>query len=322
MERPTIPVHLVCGPLGIGKTTAIIHYLRRHAAAEFTAVLVNDFGPVGLDAATMEGALPAAAQEHTSIKMLPGGCVCCTSAAGFMGAMEQLRTMPRLDRIIIEPSGLALVGDMVDLVESVQAEYGLELRPVITLVEPRLLDRAGFLKAPYYVRLVEAADVLVANRCDLASPDQLRRFEQWAAELYPPKERVVMTQQGELPDDVFTLRRERSRPAGQSHPRTNHVADQHAGGCVFEAKTVFETDRVEKVLRELAMNDVAGNEVLRLKAILHTQEGWKLYEIARGESYCRPTDYRRDSRVDWITHGVPILDEVVSGRFQACEFKA
>jgi G3E family GTPase len=123
-ERKT-PVNLVCGPLGIGKTTAIIQYLKRHAREQFTAVLVNDFGPVGLDAAIMEGDLAADAKGRTAIKMLPGGCVCCTSAAGLVGAMEQLRAAPRLDRIIIEPSGLAMVGDIVDIVASVAQRFGL-----------------------------------------------------------------------------------------------------------------------------------------------------------------------------------------------------
>src|SRR5690349_4024282 len=121
------PVHLIAGPLGIGKTTAIISYLQRQAGREFVAVLVNDFGPVGLDAAIMEGALAQDASANTAIKMLPGGCVCCTSAAGLLSAFEELSVLPRVDRIIIEPSGLSLVGDTLDLVASVADRFSLEL---------------------------------------------------------------------------------------------------------------------------------------------------------------------------------------------------
>lgn len=321
MQNQVTPVHLICGPLGIGKTTAIIRYLRRHAGQQFVAVLVNDFGPVGLDAAIMEGDIPQAARENTSLKMLPGGCVCCTSAASLMGAFEQLATLPRVDRIIIEPSGLALVGDMVDVVASVAQKFGLQLRPVITLIEPRLLDRPGFLQAPYYVRMVEAADILVANRCDLARPDQIERLDTWAAGLYPPKLRVLKTTHGEIPDDVFDLEAPPSRVLSAPQKGTGHTTDQFSGGCTFPPETVFDTDQVEQLLQQLAMKGIAGNEVLRLKAILHTDEGWKLYEIARGDNHCRPTDYRRDNRVDWITQGIPILDEAVKALLDRCRLQ-
>jgi G3E family GTPase len=193
---------------------------------------------------------------------------------------------------------------------------------VITLIEPRLLDRAGFLQAPYYVRMVEAADVLVANRCDLATPGQLARLDEWAAGLYPPKLHVLKTVRGEIPDEVFELHGASSHAPTTGARRPAHTDDHCAGGCTFPAELVFDTDLVEHLLQQLAIEGVVGNEVLRLKAILHTQDGWKLYEIARGQSYCRPTDYRRDSRVDWITVGIPILDEVVRGMLARCVLDA
>ncbi len=317
-RKSKVPVNLICGPLGIGKTTSIIRYLKGHAGREFVAVLVNDFGPVGLDAAIIEGDLPADGKGNTSIKILPGGCVCCTSAVNLMGALEDLSKLPRVDRIIVEPSGLAMVGDMVDVLASVADRFSLELRPVIALVEPRLLDRVGFMKAPYYVRMVEAADVLVANRCDMASENHIERFKEWARGLYPPKVRVVMTSHGEIPDEVFELKREPSKANAGGNGAAGHLADQYSGGCIFPADAVFETDRVEETLQQMALKGVVGNEVLRLKAILNTTDGWNLYEIARGQNYSRPTDYRRDSRVDWITEGIPLLDEFVKGLFEKC----
>lgn len=312
-----IPVNLVCGPLGIGKTTAIIDYLKRNASKQFCAVLVNDFGPVGLDAAIMEGDLGKTVSDRTAIKMLPGGCVCCTSAAGVLEALEELQSQPRLDRIIIEPSGLAMVGDMVDLVASVAAKFCLEIRPVITIIEPRLLDREAFTRAPYFVRMVEAADVLVANRCDLASTEQLSRFEGWTQTLYPPKLRVIKTTHGRLPDEVFEDGEARALEVGSGNGgKSTHAADQYAGGCVFDAGIVFDAEQIEQTLQELAMRGFVGNEILRLKAILRTTDGWRLYEIARGDNHCRPTDYRRDNRIDWITQGIPLLDTAVKGLFE------
>lgn len=319
-----IPVHLICGPLGIGKTSAIIAYLRRQAGKQFVAVLVNDFGPVGLDAAIMEGDLGSLAREQTTIHMLPGGCICCSAATGLMDAMEKLAGMPQVDRIIIEPSGLAMVGDMVDLVQSVAERYHLELRPIITLVEPRLMDRLGFLKAPYYVRMVEAADILVANRMDLASEDQTRRFEQWAGELYPPKTRILKTTQGDIPDEIFEVRHGQmpQRRQGKNGRGEKHTEGHFPGGCLFPAQVLFDAQGVMELLQKLHQEGFVGNKVMRLKAILQTQEGWRLYEIAGEQIFTRPTDYRRDNRVDWIMDGVPVLDEAVQELFQGTMVKA
>jgi G3E family GTPase len=314
-----IPTHLICGPLGIGKTTAIIDYLRRHAADQFTAVLVNDFGPVGLDAAIMEADLGSAAKDNMSIHMLPGGCVCCTAAAGLIGAIEQLSAMPRLDRIIIEPSGLALVGGMIDLVLDLADKHSLELRPVIALVEPRLLDRPGFHAAPYYVRVVEAADILVANRCDLASPAQIAAFDKWAADLFPPKLRILKTQQGHIPDEVFDLRYDH-QPQRHSPHTTAHSAPEQAGGTSWPADVCFSNDAILDLLGEWSRIGFVGNDVLRIKSLLRTNDGWKLFEIARGQVYHRSTDYRRDNRIDWITSG-PVLDEVIREQFERCLWK-
>jgi G3E family GTPase len=193
-----------------------------------------------------------------------------------------------------------MVGDMVDVVADLAAKLHLELRPVITLVEPRLLDRPGFSKAPYYVRMVEAADILVANRCDLATADQRTRFKQWAAELWPPKLRVLETTHGELPDELFDLNSDSwqiTRPSGQ---RAGHSEQAFSGGCRFPATQVFDAERVEQAIQQLAMHGLDGHAILRLKTILHTTEGWKLYEIAGGRQFYRPTDYRHENLLDWI----------------------
>src|SRR5690606_14091856 len=100
-----LPVHLICGPLGVGKTTAILDRLQRTRGSEFTAVLVNDFGPVGLDGPIIESALGAEAK--VDVKMVPGGCVCCTAAAYLTQALAEVARRPGLDRLLIEPSGLA-----------------------------------------------------------------------------------------------------------------------------------------------------------------------------------------------------------------------
>jgi G3E family GTPase len=190
MSQPVSPLacHLITGPLGVGKTTAIIDYLKRHAATQFVAVLVNDFGPVGLDAAIIESDTSTdSGAPKPRIMMVPGGCICCSAAAGLLEGFQELSKLSRKpDRVIVEPSGIALVGDTVDLLRSFSEQFNVELRPVVTMIDPKLLNRPAFTRLPYFIRMIESADVLVANRCDLSPRQDIERFEKWAAELYPP----------------------------------------------------------------------------------------------------------------------------------------
>ncbi len=318
----TIPCHLINGPLGVGKTTAIIDYLRRHAERQFVAVLVNDFGPVGMDEAIIEGDLKADAGERPKFVMVPGGCICCSAAPGFMVALQEIGKMERVDRVIVEPSGLALVGDMIDLLLDWHKGFRLDLRPVITLLDPKDLDRKNYTQAPYNVRLFEAAEVLVANRCDLYPPEMVERFRRWAEGLYPPKLKVITTHHGQLPDEVFEM-----CPPRRSSGRTptpaegnGHTDSDHAGGLTWDASVMFAVARLEAALGTWAREGFQGMEIARLKAIFHTNEGWRLMEIARGEVFVRPTDYRRDNRVDWITASRPLRDDQVGEVLSKCIF--
>ena len=103
-----VPVHILGGFLGTGKTSAIRAQLAARPG-ERVAVIVNDFGEAGLDAATLEGAAP---YKLTSI---PGGCVCCTAPEGFVAALGAVLD-EKPDRVWIEPTGLARPQDLVDTI--------------------------------------------------------------------------------------------------------------------------------------------------------------------------------------------------------------
>ena len=83
--QKTIPCHIIAGTLGSGKTTAILDFLSRRKDKEFTAVLVNDFGPNGIDSSVISGS-----SNDLEVTNVSGGCLCCTSAARFGDAFRQL----------------------------------------------------------------------------------------------------------------------------------------------------------------------------------------------------------------------------------------
>jgi G3E family GTPase len=305
-----LPVHLVAGPLGVGKTTAILSYVERHAGREHVAVLVNDFGPIGMDGAIMQGAIGRVVGDQMKVLTIPGGCLCCASADALATGLPRLTQLPGVTRVIIEPSGIAMPAQVVDLARSLADEHHLDIRPSIVLLDVAEFAAETAQRMPYYRRLVEAADVLVGNRADKASASAVNNFRGWAERLDPPKLRVITTTMGELPDAVFELRADAAAPPRHAHEHDHHHADdRHAGGQTWDASTVFRLSTLRELLRDAALE--------RFKGIFHTDAGWKLLEQARGELTERFTDHRRDNRADWIAEEQHAPDDLAA-RLDQC----
>src|ERR1700758_222481 len=107
-----VPCTIVTGFLGSGKTTLIRHVLA-NAKGRRLAVIVNEFGDVGIDGEILKGCGNAACPEENIVE-LANGCLCCTVADEFVPALDQiLAREPRIEHIVIETSGLALPKPLV-----------------------------------------------------------------------------------------------------------------------------------------------------------------------------------------------------------------
>ncbi len=107
-----IPCTIVTGFLGAGKTTLIRHVLA-NAGGRRLAVIVNEFGDVGIDGEILKGCGDAACPEENIVE-LANGCLCCTVADEFVPALDAiLAKVPRVEHIVIETSGLALPKPLV-----------------------------------------------------------------------------------------------------------------------------------------------------------------------------------------------------------------
>ena len=114
--RPPIPVNIISGPLGVGKTTTINQLLAQRPSNERWAVLVNEYGLVGLDAALLESSPDNARRPSVEIREVAGGCICCS--AGFMFDMSLVLLLQRRpDRLLIEPTGLAALSGILNTLD-------------------------------------------------------------------------------------------------------------------------------------------------------------------------------------------------------------
>jgi G3E family GTPase len=209
MERaPAIPVTIVAGYLGAGKTTLVNHLLR-NADGLRLAVLVNDFGELPIDADLIVGG-------EGDVLAIAGGCICCSFGSDLVGTLQDVaRMQPPPDHLLVETSGVALPAPVAATLSLVA---GLALEAVVVLADAETVMRYGrdrYLADTIAAQLA-AADLIVLNKCDLVAADRQAELEQWLAAAAPAA-RIVPAARGKVPPAVLLgldKPRMRSSPAG------------------------------------------------------------------------------------------------------------
>ena len=188
-----IPVTLIGGYLGAGKTSLLSHLLN-HAAGERIAVLVNDFGALGLDDALV-------ARRDAETVTLTNGCVCCSIADDFGAALDaQIRSPEPPGRIVVETSGVAEPGKTA---RYASGWPGVRLDAVLTVVDLETIRTQA--KDRYVgdlvVRQIESADLIVANKSDRIDAPVRRSTTEWLVR-HTPRARLVETRHGRIAPTV------------------------------------------------------------------------------------------------------------------------
>ncbi len=164
--------NLITGFLGSGKTTSILHLLAQKPADEKWAVLVNEFGEVGIDGALL-------ADSGALLKEIPGGCMCCVNGLPMQVGLNTLLRQGKPDRLLIEPTGLGHPKQILDILTAAVYEPWIDLRATLCILDPRqLLDEKAVNNDNFRDQLA-AADIIVANKSDRETPESAQAFADW-----------------------------------------------------------------------------------------------------------------------------------------------
>ncbi len=201
-----IPINLITGFLGAGKTSAIQSLLAQRPTHERWAVLINEYGMVSLDhilvndIASDVGNPEGSAKDNSGVDVdeMAGGCFCCSLAMELPLMLARMirRTQPH--RIILEPTGSGHPASVIDLLRSGRLGERLELRATIALVDPRDCENPRITNADVFHDQLQMADVIAINFGDKCSSDQIQRCRDLVVSLDPPKLLITETIQGKL----------------------------------------------------------------------------------------------------------------------------
>ncbi len=166
-------VSIITGFLGVGKTTLIKDLLDCKPINENWAVIVNEFGKVGVDALFLQN-------PSVIVKQVAGGCACCAAQLPFQIALNQLLKSTSLDRIFIEPSGLGHADGLAEVLNQAQYKNWLRLNSTITLVDPMQFEQSKYRDHEIYQRQLKAADALYFTKCSDASDEAINNAVKYA----------------------------------------------------------------------------------------------------------------------------------------------
>lgn len=288
-----LPVNVICGFLGVGKTTAIRSLLKQKPADEHWAVLINEMGEVGID-----GDLVAA--DGIAVKQIAGGCMCCVSDLPSKVTLNALIREQKPDRILVEPSGIASPKTILETYRSDQYREVLDVQATVCLIDPWMISQPQFADLPTFQEQCQLADVLLASKGDAASAEDLQTFHQWASQ-FPDKTHVGVITQGNI--DPIWLSGVAKAGAVAEHSDSSHHHHHHshdhtpapseqpvvdedgitrhpnrspeawACGWLIPEPYRFQQQDIMQWLSEL--------NIPRIKGLLHTEQGWIAFNRMR-----------------------------------------
>ncbi|MCJ8169464.1 CobW family GTP-binding protein [Atopomonas sediminilitoris] len=168
-----IPTYLLAGPLGAGKTSLLQHWLAHKPSDERWALLINEFGQLGLDAALLDTAVGSDSTRGVHLREVAGGCVCCVNGVPLQVGLTRLLREAKPHRLLIETSGLGHPLTLLKQLDQAPWQGVLALQPLIMLLDAQRLQRGEALSDIQAASLA-AAGVVLLNKTDGLSSEQVQ----------------------------------------------------------------------------------------------------------------------------------------------------
>ncbi|WP_299252816.1 cobalamin biosynthesis protein CobW [uncultured Aquimarina sp.] len=286
-----IPITIITGFLGVGKTT-LVHNMLTHANGKRIAVLVNEFGEIGIDGELIK---TGCGDDDCDLIELSNGCICCTVQEEFLPTMlDLIERKDSIDHIVIETSGLAMPKPLVKAVNWPDLKPHITIDAVITVVDAvglatgeicnrervqaqRLADDSLDHETPIeelFLDQLTCADLVLVSKCDLIEDEKYQEIKNIISKKAKPNTKIIPVINGVL-DNELLLGIEASaeddleaRHSIHDHHHQHHHDHDHDDDINTEILEYAQTEDIKVLIKELIML-VNTNEIYRIKGFVN-----------------------------------------------------
>ena len=299
-------IDIISGFLGAGKTTFIKKLLQEAIKGEQVVLIENEFGEIGIDGGFLKDA-------GIQITEMNSGCICCSLVGDFGAALKKVVEQYHPDRIIIEPSGVGKLSDVIAAVMNVAGEIDLDLNSFVTVADATKCKMYMKNFGEFYNNQVESANTIILSRTQGMKEEKLAQAVSMIQEKNA-KAKIITTpwdeltgeqilavmEQGhslaeELMEEAMKLHEEEEHEhhhhdhdgecgcGHDHHHEGHHHADDVFSSWGTETPNKYDKETLEDILKKLANTEEYG-KILRSKGMLPCTDGtWMYFDLVPGE---------------------------------------
>ena len=300
-----VKVNIISGFLGAGKTTLIQKLLKEALSGDKTVLIENEFGEIGIDAGFLQ-------ESGVEIREMNSGCICCSLVGDFKTSLQEVLQTYAPERIIIEPSGVGKLSEVVQAVEAASDHIHISGKVTVVDVNKCKMYLKNF--GEFFLNQVTEADTILLSRTGTASAEKvqkavelLREHNDHAVIVTTPWEQLdgkdllaelerSVNMEAELLAEVEAHHHEHHHEHGEHctcghdhhhEHHHHHHADEIFVSWGMETPAVYTKEKVEAVLNALGQEDTLGL-VLRAKGMVPAEDGsWIYFDYVPEEAEIR-----------------------------------
>ena len=222
-------IDVFSGFLGAGKTTLIKKLLKEALDGSRTVLIENEFGEIGIDGGFLK-------ESGIEIKEMNSGCICCSLVGDFGTSLKEVITTYAPERILIEPSGVGKLSDVLKAVENVAAELDVQVNSAVAVVDASKAKMYIRNFGEFFINQVQFAGTIILSRTDKVTGAKLEECVQMLRE-YNPKATIITTPLDQLDgrdvletiegaDTLDDMMREMLEKVHEEHEHHHHHEDE------------------------------------------------------------------------------------------------
>ena len=306
-------IDIFSGFLGAGKTTLIKKLLKEAYKGEQVVLIENEFGEIGIDGGFLK-------EAGVEIREMNSGCICCSLVGDFGTALKEVIAKYEPQRIVIEPSGVGKLSDVIKAVQKIENEVEIKLNSFTTVVDATKCKMYMKNFGEFFSNQIEYAGTVILSRTDKASEEKIataleiiRGLNQTAAVITTPieklsGEKILDTMENNRSLEKELMDEEVCPVCGEHHEHEHHHDHDHEEcGCghdhehhhhhhadeVFtswgkETTKKYTKEGIHEILEALSNHNDEYGMVLRAKGMVEGEDGqWIYFDMVPGEADVR-----------------------------------